>query len=151
MGENTFYPLDWYSKRQTATSHSTTEAELVSASKMLRESLVPQIELWSIFLQRNINAVIHEDNESTITVVKNGYSPQLRHLAKHHRISLGIVHEMCEHPDINMKHCPTTEQKGDLLTKGLARIKHEEAMKMVGLYCCIIIPEPEKEPSPKWQ
>jgi hypothetical protein len=143
VGENTFYPLDWYSKRQTATSHSTTEAELVSASKMLRESLVPQMELWSIFLQRNINAVIHEDNESTITVVKNGYSPQLRHLAKHHRISLGIVHEMCEHPDINMKHCPTTEQKGDLLTKGLARIKHEEAMKMVGLYCCIIIPEPE--------
>jgi len=81
VGNNTFFPLDWYSKRQTATSHSTTEAELVSASKMLRESLVPQMELWSILLQRPINAVVHEDNESTIAVIKNGYSPQLRHLA----------------------------------------------------------------------
>jgi hypothetical protein len=140
-GNNTFYPLEWYSKRQTATSHSTTEAELVSASKMLRESLIPQMELWSIMLQRPIRAVIHEDNASTIAVVKNGYSPQLRHLAKHHRISLGIVHEMCEQPDIEMIHCPTDEQKGDLMTKGLARGKHEIAMQMVGLYCCIIMPD----------
>ena len=41
VGNNAFSPLDWYSKRQTATAHSTTEAELVSASKMLRESLIP--------------------------------------------------------------------------------------------------------------
>jgi hypothetical protein len=97
-------------------------------------------------LQRPVCAVIHEDNESTISVVTSGYSAQLRHLAKHHRISLGIVHEMCEQPDINMKHCPTDKQKGDLMTKGLARIKHEAAMRMVGLYCCIICPEPETEP-----
>ena len=139
VGNNTFFPLDWYSKRQTATSHSTTEAELVSASKMLRESLVPQMELWSILLQRPINAVVHEDNESTIAVIKNGYSPQLRHLAKHHRISLGIVHEMSTQPDIEVRHCPTKEQKGDLLTKGLNRQKHEEAARMVGLYYCIVI------------
>ena len=104
------------------------------------------MELWSILLQRPMKAVIHEDNASAIAVVKNGYSPQLRHLAKHHRISLGLVHEMCEQPDIVMIHCPTEEQKGDLMTKGLAKIKHEAAMKMVGLYCCIISSEPESEP-----
>ena len=36
IGDDTFFPLDWFSKRQSATSHSTTEAELVAASKMLR-------------------------------------------------------------------------------------------------------------------
>ena len=41
IGDTTFFPLDWYAKRQTATSHSTCEAELVSASKMLRASLIP--------------------------------------------------------------------------------------------------------------
>ena len=40
-GLNTQFPLDWYSKRQTATAHSTSEAELISASKMLRHTLFP--------------------------------------------------------------------------------------------------------------
>ena len=77
---------------------------------------------------------------STITVVQAGYSAQLRHIAKHHRISLGLVHEFCNHDDIDLIHCPTDEQKGDLTTKGLQRPKHEPAMRMVGLYPVIVLP-----------
>ncbi len=88
IGDNTFFPLDWFSKRQSATSHSTTEAEMVAARKMLRESLIPLQSLWSPMLQRPVEAVLHEDNMSTIVVINAGYSPQLRHIAKHHRISL---------------------------------------------------------------
>ena len=139
VGDNTYFPLDWYSKRQTATSHSTTEAELVSASKMLRESLIPLQHLWSIMLQRSVVAVVHEDNMSTITVIQAGYSPQLRYINKHHRISLGITHEMCKQKDMRLEHCPTDKQKGDIATKGLARAKHEAACRMVGLYPLIII------------
>ena len=139
VGDNTFFPLDWYSKRQTATSHSTTEAELVSASKMLRESLVPLQHLWSIMLQRPVLAVVHEDNMSTITVIQAGCSPQLRYINKHHRISLGLVHEMCKQSDMKLEHCPTDKQKGDLMTKGLARPKHGPALRMVGLYPTIIL------------
>ena len=139
VGDNTFFPLDWYSKRQTATSHSTTEAELVSASKMLRESLVPLQHLWSIMLQRPVLAVVHEDNMSTITVIQAGCSPQLRYINKHHRISLGLVHEMCKQSDMKVEHCPSDKQKGDIATKGLARSKHEAACKMVGLYPVIVL------------
>ena len=57
VGDNSYFPLDWFSKRQTATSHSTTEAELVAASKMLREHLVPLQSLWSLMLQRPAKAV----------------------------------------------------------------------------------------------
>ena len=140
-GNNTFHPLDWFSKRQTATAHSTTEAELIAASKMLRESLVPLMDLWSIMLDRPVRGVIHEDNQSTITIIESGYSPQMRHLAKHHRTSLGIVHEMTSQPDIELKHVTTDKQKGDLLTKGLARPKHDPACKMVGLYPFIVVCE----------
>ena len=77
---------------------------------------------------------------STITVINAGYSPQLRHTQKHRRISLGEVHELCLHEDIILEHIETDKQKGDLMTKGLARPKHEPAMKMVGLYPVIIIP-----------
>ena len=77
---------------------------------------------------------------STIVVINAGYSQQLRHIAKHHRISLGEVHELCQHDDIKLEHILTDKQKGDLMTKGLARPKHEEAMRMVGLYPIILIP-----------
>ena len=139
-GLNTFFPLDWYSKRQTATAHSTSEAELLSASKMLREHAVPLQNLWKIMLGRPITTVINEDNESTITVIKSGYSPQLRYLAKHHRISLGLVHELCSHDDIVLQHIGTDKQKGDILTKGLQRPKHEPALQMVGIYPILILP-----------
>ena len=137
-GENTFFPLDWFSKRQGATSHYTTEAELIAASKILRESLIPLMALWSIMLDRPIKGKIWEDNMSTITVIENGYSPQLRHLQKHHRISLGIVHELCLDEDIDVNHTSTDKQKGDILPKGLTRPKHEPACRMVGLYPSLI-------------
>ena len=89
-------------------------------------------------LQRNVRGVIHEDNQSTITVIETGYSPQLRHLQKHYRISLGIVHELCQNDDIEVIHVDTNSQKGDILTKGLARSKHDPACKMVGLYPYLI-------------
>ena len=133
--------MAWFSKRQAATSHSTAEAELVALSKMLRESWAPLQELWSILLRRPFKCVLHEDNISTITVVQAGYSPQLRHIAKHRRISLGLAHEFCNQDDIDLVHCPTEERKGDLMTKGLQRPKHEPAMRMVGLYPIIVIPK----------
>ena len=139
-GPNSFFPLDWYSQRQTNTAHSTTDAELVSLSKMLRESLVPIQSLWSTLLQRPVKAILHEDNTATITVVNAGCSPQLRYMAKHHRISLGLVHELISsHDDIELVHVETNLQKGDLMTKGLQRPKHDPAMDMVGLYPVIVL------------
>ena len=85
-------------------------------------------------LQRPVLAVLHEDNMSTITVIQAGCSPQLRYINEHHRISLGLVHEMCKQSDMKLIHCPTDKQKGDLMTKGLARPKHGPALRMVHLW-----------------
>ena len=53
----------------------------------------------------------------------------------YHRISLGLVHELlCSSEDIDLKHVTTDKQKGNILTKGLQRPKHEPACKLVGLY-----------------
>ena len=86
-------------------------------------------------LDREIKGVIHEDNMSTIGVIETGYSAKLRHvMPRHYRTSLGIVHEMCQDPMIDVVHVSTDLQKGGLMTKGLARPKHEPACKLVGLY-----------------
>ena len=44
-GENTFFPLAWLSKKQTSTSKSTAEPELVSLSYGLYEEGLPMLEL----------------------------------------------------------------------------------------------------------
>ena len=75
---------------------------------------------------------------STIEIIKVGFSAKMRHLAKHHRISLGVTHELCLDPMLDVEHVTTDKQKGDLLTKGLARPKHEPACRMVGLYPFIL-------------
>jgi hypothetical protein len=137
-GLNTQFPLDWFSKRQTATAHSTTEAELIAASKILRENLVPLMGLWSLMLDRVVYGKVFEDNQSTIEVMKVGYSSKMRHLAKHHRISVGVTHDFLQQVDIDAPWCPTDKQKGDKLTKGLARPKHEPACELIGLYPYVV-------------
>ena len=92
------------------------------------------MELWSLMFDRKVKGVIHEDNTSTITVIQAGFFPQLRHLQKHHRISLGLVHELCNQEDIVVQHVETSKPKGDILTKGLQRPKHDPACKLIGLY-----------------
>ena len=82
---------------------------------------------------RKIEAVINEDNESTITVINAGYSPQLRYLPKHHRISLGLVHELCQEDDIVLQHIGTDKQKGDILTKVYRDLnRHENGWNLPG-------------------
>ena len=138
-GLNTQFPLDWFSKRQTATAHSTTEAELIAASKTLRENLVPLMGLRSLMLDRVVHGKVHEDNQPTTEVMKVGYSAKMRHLAKHHRISIGVTHDFIEQDDIDAVYCPTDLQKGDIFSKGLARPKHEPACELIGVYPYIVL------------
>jgi hypothetical protein len=137
----TSVPLEWYSKRQTATSHSTTEAELASASKMLREHLLPQQILWEAMLGRPVSAKLFEVNQSTIATILNGYSQQLRFLAKCHRIYLFLVHEICTDAlnSIALEYIPTDLQKGDLMTRGLERGKLEKALELVKLRMPVLV------------
>ncbi len=93
--------------------------------------------LWKLLMCQTVMGVVHEDNESTITVANNGYSPQLRHLNKHHRISLGLVHEFIKHDDVTLKE--TNAQKGDILTKGFNKSKHQSAMKTYILFWFICV------------
>ena len=42
------------------------------------------------------------------------------------------------HSDIGVAHVSSDKQKGDILTKGLARPKHEPACRLIGLYPYVI-------------
>ncbi len=132
-GSGTAAGVAWYSKRQGSVSHSTTEAETISADKMLREVAIPMQCFWGVLLRYEPKIVLNEDNQATIAVWAAGYSKQLRYLAKTQCVDLAFCHERLSQDDCEMNYIETSLQKGDLYTKGLARAKLESACALIGL------------------
>jgi hypothetical protein len=64
-------------------SHSTLEAEVVAADHAMRIVGIPTLDLWETVLGRRVFLEFHEDNETTILAMRNGYSPALRHKRTH--------------------------------------------------------------------
>jgi len=57
IGPNTFIPLTATCKKQTAVSHSSTEAEFISLESFLREQAIPMLSLWDIVMELYGNPV----------------------------------------------------------------------------------------------
>ena len=53
-GPNSFFPLAWVSKRQTSTSRSRTESEVVSLAHSLYQEGLPALQLWELLLGRTV-------------------------------------------------------------------------------------------------
>ena len=141
-GPNTFFPLAWISKRQTSTSRSTTESEVVSLAHSLYQEGIPALQLWEKLLQRPVDLVIHEDNQATIIVVRKGYSPKLRHIGRTHKINLSSLKECLDDPCINVQYIDTNEQAADIFTKALPPQKWYKALCLLGIRTDIREPKP---------
>ena len=93
MGPNSCCPLSGMSKKQTAVSHSTPEAEIVSADLAVRTEGIPALELWNVLLGRELRLVFHEDNQAMIAVCGSGKNPTMRHLGRTHKVDVAWLHE----------------------------------------------------------
>jgi hypothetical protein len=120
--------VDYFSRRQTCTASSSTEAEIIALSKLLREYIHPMEELSRVSATQ-----IHEDNQACILICGVGWSPVMRHLAKHAKVSLGAVSEMLRQEGRSISYIATEEQAADLMTKSLAGIKLARALLLVGI------------------
>ena len=132
-GATSLAGIDWYSKRQGSISLSTTEAEMVSADKMLREQSIPMQTFWCLLLGYSPCIKLYEDNKTTIMTVASGYSQKLRYIDRTQRVVLGFIHERCAEPDCLMSYIESDKQKGDLFTKILTKIKLDAANLMIRL------------------
>ena len=128
VGPNTYYPLNAFSRKQTATATSSTEAEVIAASEALlfgkeahgyaqkagKASLdVPDgivarigpeldeirhgnvdagtsvaiINALTVHLSDKWKVKLMEDNQATITILRQGHSQKLRHTNRTQSIS----------------------------------------------------------------
>ena len=99
----------------------------------MREFGFPIQGMWTLLLSRPVLLEVHEDNTSTIEILRKGYSSKLSHLSRTHRISLAWTAEQVADEFVKLLHCPSAEQKGDLFTKALDRVKHHEALNSIGM------------------
>ena len=164
VGPSTFVPITWLCKKQTAVSHSTSEAEVIALDAGTRLEGLPSLLLWDLVidvfepgpgkakapsrflpselmllhrqcydLYGSIDFVppslpitkgrarlyILEDNDAVIKMVIKERSPQLRHVARTHRVNLDWLFERLNRdPAVFIKFVGTLEQQADILTKG---------------------------------
>ena len=91
-GPNTCFPITGGSKTQTCVSHSTPEAEIVSADLSLRHCGLPSFALWWTLLPQRPRLMFHEDNQTMVRVAEIGRNHTMRYLARMHRVSVAWLH-----------------------------------------------------------
>ena len=95
-GNNTMFPLAAQSKKQGCVSHSTPEAEIVSANTAIRTMGLPALDLWDAILNGKAKLLAHhkpslqflEDNEAAIRILRSGRNPTMRHISRTHGVQL---------------------------------------------------------------
>ena len=139
------WPICWQSKKAGHTSTATADSEtwsLVGACEVgLKREVIPTFQQTEVFLQRWVLLNSQEDNIQCIAAIQRGYSPALRHLQRHIRLSTGFTHEVFV-PDrtdatapqypFELVYCETKQQKGDWVTKELPPIGFAAALELAG-------------------
>ena len=133
--------LGWGSKKQGATARHTSEAETISLASCLSMEAIPVQQLVQCIMRRAVELKVMEDNMATIISINKGYSPSLRSLKRHHKVSLGFLHEAVNDErdeegegKIKLMKAATIEHKGDMFTKELDIPKFQAALTMIKMY-----------------
>jgi hypothetical protein len=124
-------PILWQSRLQTKTALSTMEAEVTALAACLRE-LIPIIDTvkeltQSVGLQAgdmNMNVSIHEDNSGALVLAET-LPPQFTPRSKYYATKTIWFCEEIHKRRIKLKKIETSEQLGDIFTKGLTQATFE--------------------------
>jgi hypothetical protein len=111
-------PIIWGSKRQTVTTQSSAEAELIAAST------ASNILTWTTNILEEIGikvkkpVIINCGNQATIKIAQSeGLTPRTKHID----IRYFYIRDQIESGNQELKYVQTTENQADLLTKVPAR------------------------------
>ena len=120
--------IHWFSKKQTCTAPSSTEAEYVSLSDSCRELK------WLMYLLDElgikVDYKVYEDNISTINMIRNG--GQNSH-TKHIDIRYHYVKDFFTDEKVSIEYVETNQNLADALTKPLCGNKINIFRKNVNL------------------
>jgi hypothetical protein len=121
-GPNTRMVANGVSKRQTAVSHSTPDAEIVATDYAVRAEGMPALSLLEIILERKVRLRVMGDNEAMIRICHSGKNPTMRYLNRTHKVGAAWLMEVFEQDNINVYEIDTKLQTADVGTKRITRV-----------------------------
>ena len=68
-GTSTWFPLAAKRERQTATSHSTPESDIVAADDVTRTLGIPALDIWEFLLGRSVGLDLFEDHQACLQII----------------------------------------------------------------------------------
>lgn len=124
-------PITWCSQKQDTVALSSCEAEFMAGTEAARQAIWLQDLLREIVGAPHEKTVIRIDNRSAIALTKN---PVFHGRSKHIHTRYHFIRECVEKGLLEVEHVPGTEQKADILTKALGRIKYKEMRELIGVH-----------------
>ena len=123
-------PITWCSEKQETVALSSCEAEFMAATEAAKQAIWLQDLLEEVTGQPRQKIVVRLDNKSAIALTKN---PVFHGRSKHIHKRYHFIRECIENEQVDVQHVPGAEQKADILTKALGRIKFKEMKELVGV------------------
>ena len=114
--------VSWNSKRQPTVALSTTEAEYMATTQSAKEAMWLRQLMADVGCVQEKATTIMSDNQGSISLAKN---PKYHSKTKHIDIQYHFIREKLEEGVIALKYCRTQDMVADLLTKALAKDRHE--------------------------
>ena len=127
LGES---PITWCSQKQDTVALSSCEAEFMAGTEVARQAIWLQDLLGEVMGLPSEKVVIRIDNKSAIALTKN---PVFHGRSKHIHTRYHFIREYVENGQIEVEHVPGSEQKADILTKALGKIKFKEMRDLIGV------------------
>jgi transposase InsO family protein len=126
-------PISYQAKKQTTVAHSTVESEYAAMAHAAKEMIWLQYLLRDLGMSKYAPTTLFCDNQGAISLAKN---PTHHAKTKHVDVQLHFIRDHIEKGTINVEYCPTEDMLADLMTKGLARERHEKLLIRMGMGIC---------------
>ena len=110
---------------------SSCEAEFMAATEAAKEAIWIQELLSKVVSDTCKKVTIKVDNKSAIALTKN---PVFHGCSKHIQRRFHFIREYVENEQVDVEHIPGNEQRADILTKVLGRIRFKEMGSFLGLH-----------------
>jgi Reverse transcriptase (RNA-dependent DNA polymerase) len=124
--------ISWSSKKQLSIALSSTEAKYITGTHAAKEATWLRCLLSELWPGPPLSSptTLLIDNQFAIAIAHN---PKFHDRTKHIEVRHHFLHQQYEAQTIDLKYVPTDDQTTDILTKGLAREKHERFTDQMGV------------------
>lgn len=121
--------VSWMSKKQSTVALSTAEAEYVAAALTVSEMIYIRGVLQDLNCDNEM-CYLYIDNQSTIKMIES-YENSKR--SKHIDIKVHFIKDVVNKNLVKLKYVQSNENRADVLTKSLSKLKHDYLCMQLGL------------------